>query len=95
MLKVTVNLLGPFVIFLTDGFLSVSFSEAFVLPIIIVPEAVGLAFVVVGDGDDGTVFVGHVVQRDLIVRSEGQTEELGYLDILLQQWICHVISPHF
>ena len=53
------------------------------------------ADVVVGDGDDGTVFVGHVVQRDLIVRSEGQTEKLGYLDILLQQWICHVISPHF
>ena len=53
------------------------------------------ADVVVGDGDDGTVFVGHVVQRDLIVRSEGQTEKLGYLDILLQQWICHVLSPHF
>ena len=53
------------------------------------------ADVVVGDGDDGTVFVGHVVQRDLIVRSEGQAEELGYLDILLQQWICHVLSPHF
>ena len=53
------------------------------------------ADIIIGDGDDGTVFVGHVVQRDLIVRSEGQAEELGYLDILLQQWICHVLSPHF
>ena len=51
------------------------------------------ADVIVGDGYYGAVFVGHIMQSNLIIRSKCLSEKFCQLDVVLQQRISHLPTP--
>ena len=52
------------------------------------------ADMVVGDGDDGAVFVRQIVERDLVIRTQSLSEKFGQLYIVLQERVGHVRHMH-